>query len=85
MSIKDMPSVLEDIEKKFYTATVSKIRSTATKGDFKNAFRFIRRAELLDGVKRKLFAEVQKLQIMHGMPHNELDDNPYMETSEWKK
>lgn len=85
MTIKDMPSVLEDIEKKFYTATVSKIRSTATKGDFKNAFRFIDRAELLDGVKHKLFAEVQKLQIMHGMPTNELDDNPYMETSEWKK
>jgi DNA replication initiation complex subunit (GINS family) len=77
MTIKDYPSELEKIEKQFYTTALNQIKSLAKKGDFVNAFKFIERAELLDGIKEKIFDEVQKIQIMHGMPKNYTQKNPY--------
>ena len=83
MTIKDFPSELEAIEKKFYVSTLSQITNLAKKGDFVNAYAFIERADLLDGIKKKIFDEVQKIQIMHGMPLQYAEDNPYESSAEW--
>jgi|TARA_E500000318_G_scaffold107770_1_gene117517 hypothetical protein len=83
MTIKDYPSELAAIEKKFYVSTLSQITTLAKKGDFVNAYKFIERADLLDGIKKKIFDEVTKIQIMHGMPLEYVDDNPYEASAEW--
>mgnify|MGYP003140593715 CR=1 FL=1 len=77
MTIKDYPSTLEDIEKRFYSATVNQIRGLAVKGDFINAYKFIQRASLNVGIKKKLFDEVKKMSLMQGSIVNNPEKNPY--------
>ena len=73
----DIGKEIETIKKSFFNSTIAKIKSLALKGDWKEAYEHIQRADLHRIIKSKLFDEVIKLERMDGCPEDQLEENPY--------